>query len=164
MLMDKATKKKMLDAEKEIRNCHDLQEPSIVARGKILVGKPENPVKKVIHIFPHTGFTPAHLEKAVSEHPGADTLVASISRVYPGSALIAKAEELGLNFICGNSHALEIFENGLPLARAIKMCLPDLEVVLFRERMSSIPLESFGSQEIQAYARDIAEKYLVKTP
>jgi hypothetical protein len=42
------------------------------------------------------------------------------------------------------------------------MCLPELEVVVFRERMFSIPLESFGSKEIQTYARDIAEKYLVK--
>lgn len=163
-LMDTATEEKMLAAEKEIRGCTQIQEPSIVARGQILVGKPENIVNKVIHIFPHTGFTPQHLEKAVQEHPGVDTLVASISRAYPGNALIAKAEELGLNFICGNSHALEIFENGLPLARAIKMCLPEVEVVIFRERMTSIPQESFGSAEIQAYAQEIAEKYLVKKP
>lgn len=162
-LMDTAMEEKMLAAEKEVRGCDQIQEPSVVARGKILVGKPENSVKKVIHIFPHTGFTPQHLEKAVQEHPGADTLVASISRAYPGNPLIAKAEELGLNFICGNSHALEIFENGLPLARAIKMCLPELEVVLFRERMCSVPLEAFGSKEIQAYAQEIAGKYLVKT-
>lgn len=162
ILMGKETEEKALKLDRELRECKDIEETSVCACGKIIVGKPENPVKKVIHIFPHTGFTPEHLEKAVQEHPGADTLVASISRAYPGNPLIKKAEELGLNFICGNSHALEIFENGLPLARAIKMCLPEVEVVIFRERMSSIPIDAFGSKEIQAYAKDIAEKYLVK--
>lgn len=161
-LMGTATEEKALKQEKELRACEQIQETSIEARGKILVGKAENPVKKVVHIFPHTGFTTEHLEKVVKEHPGVDTLVASISRAYPGNALIAKAEELGLNFICGNSHALEIMENGLPLARAIKMHLPSLEVVIFRERMTSIPIDSFGSDEVQAYARNIAEGYLKK--
>jgi len=152
----------ILQNEREIRGCPEVQETSICAKGKIIVGKPENTVSKVIHIFPHTGFTPEHLEKVVREHPGADTLLATISRVNPGNPLIDKAEELGLNFICGNSHALEIMENGLPLARAVQMHLPQVEVVLFKERMTSIPLESFGSQAIQDYARDIADRFLVK--
>lgn len=163
ILMGKDTEEKALQLDRDLRGCPGIEETSVSASGKIIVGKPENPVKKVIHIFPHTGFTPEHLERAVQEHPGTDTLVASISRVYPGNPLIKKAEELGLNFICGNSHAMEIFENGLPLAKAIKMCLPEVEVVLFRERMSSVPLEYFGSKEVQAYAGEIAEKYLVKS-
>lgn len=162
MFMCTDTEEKMLQSERAIRGCPQVQETSICAKGKILVGAPENKVSKVIHIFPHTGFTPEHLEKVVREHPGADTLLATISRVYPGNPLINKAEELGLNFICGNSHALEITENGLPLARAVQILLPEVEVVLFRERMTSIPLESFGSREIQEYARDIADNFLVK--
>lgn len=162
ILMGKETEEKALELDRSLRGCPGIEETSVSACGKIILGKPENPVKKVLHIFPHTGFTPGHLDKAVQEHSGLDTLLASISRVYPGSPLIKKAAQLGLNFICGNSHAMEIYENGLPLARAIKMCLPELEVVIFRERMSSIPIEYFGSKEIQDYGRDIAQKYLVK--
>lgn len=152
----------LLAIERRMRECGEIQETSVCARGKIMVGKPENPVKKIIHIFPHTGFTPQHLEKVVREHPGADTVLSTISRVNPGNALIGKAEELGLNLVCGNSHALEIIENGLPLARAIKMYLPDIELVMFRERMTSIPLDSFGSKDSQNYALDIATRFLVK--
>jgi hypothetical protein len=161
-LMGTKTEEKLLSYERELRGCPSIEETSVIARGKILVGKVENPVKKVIHIFPHTGFTPEHLEKVVEEHPGADTLLATISRVYPGNDLISKAEELGLNFICGNSHALEIMENGLPLARAIQLYLPDVEVVVFRERVTSVPLDALGSKEIQDYAHEIAKKFLVK--
>ncbi len=150
----------MLAAEKKIRKCEDIEETSIAARCKILVGKPENPMKKVIHMFPHTGFTAKHLEELIKVNPDVDTLLATISRVYPGHDLIAKAEELGLNFICGNSHALEIFENGMPMANAIKKHLPEAEVVIFRERMTSIPLEKCGSQEIRDYAEDMSTTYL----
>lgn len=152
----------LLSIERRVRECEEIQETSVCARGKIIVGQPENPVNKIIHIFPHTGFTPEHLEKVVSEHPGVDTVLTTISRVNPGNPLISKAEELGLNLICGNSHALEIIENGLPLARAIKMYLPEVEMVIFRERMTSIPLDSFGSKDSQEYALDIATRFLVK--
>ena len=67
---------------------------------------------------------------------------------------------MGLNFICGNSHAMEIFENGVPLAQAIKNHLPELEVVIFRERMTSIPLEKIGSAQTREYGKTIAENYL----
>ena len=96
----------------------------------------------------------------VKDYPDANTLVASISRVYPGHPLVAKAEELGLNFVCGNSHALEIFENGVPLAYALRNHLPEVEVVIFRERQTSIPLDEVGSPEIRAYGADIAKTYL----
>lgn len=111
-------------------------------------------------MFPHCGFTPAHLEQLVREHPDADTLLATISRVYPGHPLVAKAEELGLNFVCGNSHALEIFENGVPMARALKNHLPECEIVIFRERQTSVPLDCFGSPEIQSYGENIAAEHL----
>ncbi len=150
----------MLEAEKTIRNCCDIAETSLAARCRILVGKRENPMKRVIHMFPHTGFTAKHLETLVKENPDMDTLIASISRVYPGHELIAKADELGLNFVCGNSHALEIFENGLPLAYALKSHLPEAEIVIFRERVTSTPVEQFGSPEIKEYAKTMASTYL----
>ncbi len=160
--MDLETEVRLLENEKQIRNCENIEETTVCTRGIILEGNPENSVNKVMHIFPHTGFTPVHMERALSQHPGVDTVLATISRVFPDHGLVKKAKQLGLNFVVGNSHALEIMENGLPLARAISMLLPDLEVVIFKERMTSIPINSFGGSKIQAYARLMAEKYLVK--
>jgi hypothetical protein len=96
----------------------------------------------------------------MEEHPDVDTLLATISRVYPGNEVISKAEFYGLNFICGNSHASEIYENGLPLAYAIRQQLPEAEIIVFRERITSTPLDEFGSDEIRNYAKDMASKYL----
>lgn len=150
----------MLEAERKIRSCEAIDETSIKVKSKILAGDRSRSVKHVVHFFPHTGFNVTHLEALLKDYPQIDTLLASISRVYPGNDLIAKAEELGLNFICGNSHAMEIYENGIPLAQAIKNHLPELEVMIFRERMSSIPLEKVGSPEIREYGRNIAGTYL----
>lgn len=160
--MDLCTESKLLETEKQIRNCRDIEETAVCTRGRILEGSAENSVTKVMHIFPHTGFTPVHMERALNQHPGVDTVLATISRVFPGHDLIKKARELKLNFLVGNSHALEIMENGLPLARAISMLLPQLEVVIFKERMTSTPIDSFGGPKIQAYARQMAANYLVK--
>lgn len=159
-LMVVALDEELLAAEKTIRGCARIEETSVAARCKILVGSPDRPMKKVIHMFPHTGFTARHLEQLKAEHADADTLISTISRVYPGHALIKKAEELGLNYVCGNSHALEIFENGLPLAYAIQAHMAEVEIVIFRERVTSTPLSCFGSQEIQDYAQDISSTYL----
>ena len=159
-LIDADMDNHMLEVERRERKCSGIQETAVAANARILVGKRENPVTQIIHIHPHCGFTPQHLEQLVHDNPGADTVVASISRVYPGHPLVAKAEELGLNFLCGNSHALEIFENGVPLAFALRNHLPECEVVIFRERQTSIPLDEVGSPEIRAYGSDIARNYL----
>lgn len=152
---------KMLLAEKNCRNCESIMETNVATGGRILLGNPSDKVSTVIHIFPHTGFSPQNLEQAKKEHPEADTVLASISRVRPDSALVAKARELGMNFVVGNSHAMEILENGLPLARAIKTLLPDLEVVLFRERITSTPIDMAGTDSIREYAAFIADNYLI---
>lgn len=161
-LMGMKEELEMLKTEQGIRNCPVIQETNVAAGGKILCGSPENKVNIIIHIFPHTGFTPVHLEQAVREHPEADTLLASISRVPDEHPLIAKARELGLNFLVGNSHAMEIFENGLPLALALQKLLPGVEVFIFRERYTATPLKDFGSKSIQAYAEMIVNEYLLK--
>ena len=159
-LIDAEMDRRMLVVERKERGCDRIQETAVAADAHILVGRRENPVTKVIHMHPHCGFTTEHLEQLVKDNPGVDTLVASISRVYPGHPLIAKAEELGLNFLCGNSHALEIFENGVPLAYALRNHLPECEIVIFRERQVSIPLDCVGSPEIRAYGEDMAKNYL----
>lgn len=153
--------KKMLLAERSSRCCDSIAETNVATGGKIMVGEENTPVGTIIHIFPHTGFSPEHLQKAKQEHPEADTVLCSISRVKEGDALVAKAKELGMNFIVGNSHAMEILENGLPLAYAIKKLLPDVEVVLFRERITSTPISMVGTAAMKEYAEHIAQNYLV---
>lgn len=153
--------KRMLQAERLSRGCDGIAETNVATGGKILLGERDNPVTTVIHIFPHTGFTAEQLAAVKREHPEADTVVASISRVSTDSELVAKARELGLNFVVGNSHAMEILENGMPLAYAIKMLLPEVEVVLFRERITSTPIDVVGTTDIRDYAQDIAERFLV---
>jgi hypothetical protein len=156
----RSQEQEMLSSEMDIRGCRDICE-AVIANGPLLFnGKEDSPVGTVIHITPHGGLTPAQLEQAVREHPDADTVICSISRVRPDNPLVQKAKELGLNFIVGNTHALEILENGMPLAFALQSLLPGVEVVLFRERVTSIPLSLAGNEAIRAYAREIADKYL----
>lgn len=160
MHMDK--EHEVMNVEKSFFNCNEMKDSATALQGEILLGTPESPVNTILHIFPHTGFTPEHLVKVKEEHPEIDTVLATISRVKKHSNLVKKAEEMGLNFICGNSHALEIFENGLPLAYALRHHLPeDIEIVLFRERICSIPLKDFGSPNIKEYAKHITENYLI---
>lgn len=152
---------KMLLSEKSLRNCSDICETNVATGGRLLVGCRENKVNTVIHIFPHTGFTAEQLARVKAEHPEADTVIASISRVGKDRSLVEKARELGLNFVVGNCHAMEIFENGMPLARALQKLLPAVEVVLFRERITSTPLHKVGTNAIREYADYIASEYLV---
>ena len=160
-LMGTRLEKDILDAESAMRGCSDLEEPSVAARAKIYIGNPEDALGRTIIVFPHTGFSADDLERAVNEYP-ADTLLCTISRPLPDTALVNKARELGLNLVAGNSHAMEILENGVPLAYAIARQLPGLDVRLFRERMLSYPLEHCSNPKLLAYAKDIAEKYLPK--
>jgi len=156
------TEESFLNSEKNLRNCVEIHETSVAVCGKILVGTPKSKVQHILHIFPHTAFSPEHLENVLRENPEIDTVLASISRVKPDNPLVDKCKELGLNFVLGNSHALEIFENGLPLAKAIQKLLPSIEVVMFKERITSVPLTKFGSESIQEYADMICDKYLLK--
>ena len=133
---------------------------SLSLKGEILVGNHNSPVKNIIHMFPHTGFSTKHLEELVKEFPQVDTLLATVSRVYSPHPLIDKAKELNLNFLCGNSHTVEILENGLPLAYALKNLLPEVEIVLFREIMECVPLNLAGNKELMNYGKFIAKDYL----
>ena len=159
--MGTSLEERVLKAESDLRGCSDLEEASVAARAKIYIGNRDDRLGRTIIVFPHTGFSAEDLARAVKEYP-ADTLLCTISRPLQDDALVNKARELGLNLVAGNSHALEILENGVPLAYAIARQLPDLDVRLFRERMVSYPLESCSNPKLLAYARDIAEKHLPK--
>jgi hypothetical protein len=159
-LADLSKEKSILDAERVQRQIPSLQEANIAAGPEIILGSRDARVGTVLHIFPHTGFTPQHMRQLKKEYPDIDTVVVSISRVKVDNPLVATAKELGLTMVLGNSHALEIAENGIPLAYALKNLLPGVEVVLFRERMTSAPVDSFGSRTMRDYGQDMATKYL----
>ncbi|QRG66249.1 Nif3-like dinuclear metal center hexameric protein [Brevibacillus choshinensis] len=154
--------KELLKMEREIRGSSSAIEATLVTQGRIVLGSRESPVKHVLHIFPHTGFSPSHLRQAKEQFPEIDTVLASISRVRSDSELVREAERLGLRFVIGNCHVLEILENGLPLAYALEKLLPEVEVVVFRERVTSIPLREMGGERIREYAEKMADHYLVK--
>ncbi|MCK5165613.1 MAG: hypothetical protein KAQ72_17980 [Desulfobacula sp.] len=149
----------VLDAEIKIRACPSMKETTLTAVPKILNGAPDSPVENVLHIFPHTGFTARHLEQALDQYPETDTIITSISRVLETSDIVAKARSMGLTLIIGNSHAHEIFENGLPLACALRYELPHVELMMLRERVTAVPLKQFGNSKIQNYGQQMA-KYL----
>ncbi len=150
----------LADYERTLRHCDDMGDVCSCAKGQILLGTPETPLGKVLHIFPHTGFSPENLRKAREEHPEVNTVIASISRILPGSPLLVAARELGLNVVCGNTHAMEIYESGLPLAVALQDLLPDLDIRIFRERTTSIPVSGFGSEEMRRYGERMAREHL----
>lgn len=160
-IMGTKKEEEILAQERNLRGCQDIHETSVSARAKIFLGEPGNKLGRTITIFPHTGFNAQDLEKAYAEYP-ADTLVATISRPLIDNPLIAKAKELGMNFVAGNSHALEIMENGIPLAYALQAQMPDIEVCIFRERMTSIPLDHICHEEIREYGKTMAKNHLPK--
>jgi hypothetical protein len=159
---DLARETSFLELEREKRDCPELMETSIAVAAGILNGTREDKVGTVLHFFPHTGFTSEHMRQAKKEHPEITTALVSISRVKKSSSLVETARDLGMTMLAGNSHALEIFENGIPLAYALQKLLPGVEVVLFRERVTSIPLEKVGSKMMRDYGRDIAANHLLK--
>lgn len=162
-IMNMSSEIEFSNMEKSIYGSEDVRDSITAVRGEILIGTPQTKVKTILHIFPHTGFSPEHLEMAKKEYPEADTVFATISRVTKDSPLVQKAKELNLNFVCGNCHSMEIVENGLPLAYALRYSIPkDIEIVIFRERISSIPVEKFGSDALKDYANFIAKTYLKK--
>lgn len=153
--------RELLNAERRLRGIPSIRETSVETHGFIHIGSRESAVEKILHIFPHTGFSPADMRQAIAENPGIDTVLASISRVYKGHPLVEAARELGLSFIVGNCHVMEILENGLPLAHALDELLGGVEVVLFRDRVTSTPVKQVGSPTMQAYAQEMSVSHLL---
>lgn len=158
---DLSREKAILNSEREQRQSPQLQEANIAAAAEILNGSRNDTVGTVLHIFPHTGFTPQQMRELKKEYPDITTVIVSISRVKKDHPLVQTAKELGLTVLAGNSHALEIIENGIPLAYALKSLLPGVEVVVFRERETSTPLDAVGSKVMRDYGQEMATKYLL---
>jgi hypothetical protein len=151
----------LLAEERLVRGIEAIRETSVETSGFIHLGSRESRVENILHIFPHTGFSADNLRQAVAENPDTDTVVASISRVYAGHELLDVAEELGLNFIVGNCHVMEILENGLPLAYALDELLEGVDVVLFRDRVTSTPVKMVGNSALKTYAREMSARHLL---
>ena len=159
--MGRAQDIRLLEEERKIYGDPALREVSAQEGASLLFGHPANDPGLILHCFPHTGFSVGDLEIATDRHPGVGTVIASISRLRNGHPLIHACRDRGLNLINGNSHALEIWENGLPLASAVASILSGVEVSVFRERVTAYPLSAAGTGELRRYARRIAGSYLL---
>ncbi|WP_020617827.1 Nif3-like dinuclear metal center hexameric protein [Paenibacillus daejeonensis] len=159
--LDRDSDHRLLEAERMIRGEATLQEATMANPSRLLSGRMDKPVKHILHFFPHTGFSLEHLEQALLLYPETDTIIVSISRVREGHPFVSLAQKRGLNFIVGNSHSVEIMENGLPLAYALEMLLPSAEVFLLRERVTAVPLTDIGSRQMVDYGKGIAADHLV---
>jgi len=159
--MGRGLDEQVLEAERRIRGETELQEANLMNPVHVLSGELDSPVRHVLHFFPHSGFTVPHLQQALAMYPETDTIIVSISRVREYSGLVQYAKRAGLNFIVGNSHSLEILENGLPLAYALEWMLPGVELFLLRERITAVPLQSVGNPQMVEYGKSMAEQYLV---
>jgi hypothetical protein len=151
----------LLEAERAIRGEAGLQEATLANPAQLLSGAPDSPVRHVLHFFPHTGFSLDHLKQALALYPETDTIIVSISRVREDHPFVQFAREHGLTFIVGNPHSVELLENGLPLAYALEMMLPGVEIMLLRERMTAVSLKDIGLRKMTEYGRAMAGTYLV---
>ena len=154
--MGAAVEKEVTEAERRIRACPNICETSLAAVPLLLNGRPDARVNHILHFFPHTGFTTGHMKAALKAYPDTDTLIVSISRVQKDSSITRLAKDIGITLIAGNSHALEIFENGLPLAFALQHELPGISISILRERVTAVPLNSFGNSQIRDYGLKMA--------
>ena len=146
--------------DKAMKYKEGIFQTTVFRQGTILLGDEDSLVENILHIFPHTGFNENHLEDIVKEFPKIDTVIVSVSKVYKNHPLVKKAQDLGLNFICGSSHVMEIFENGIPLAMGVKKYLEDVTIVIFRDITASIPLEVVSTEDMRRYGKNMANKYL----
>jgi len=151
----------LLSYEREVKHSEHIYEATLVNPAKLLSGDPDNPVKHILHFFPHTGFNLEHLQLALDMYPETDTIIASISRVKEDHPLVQEARKRGLTFIVGNSHSVEILENGVPLALAVEKLCPGLEVHLIRERVTAELVSQLTQKEIVQYGRSMVDQYLV---
>jgi hypothetical protein len=161
-VMSERERDQFLKIERDFWKNNDIEESLASNKPIILLGTPESKVQNIIHIFPHTGFKPEHLEKVYRDNPGMDTVIASISRVRPDSAMVKKARELGLNFLVGNSHAHEIYENGIPLAKALESLLPGASIYLVEQRVTATPVGKAGNAALQEYGKKMSDVLTVK--
>jgi hypothetical protein len=161
-LLGRSLDRRILAAEATARDYPGLVDSATAPGMRILVGDPDTPIgEAVLHAFPHTGFGPDQLVRALAEHPEVGTVVFSISGARPDSPVVELAAERGVNVVVGSLHASEIVENGLPLGFALDALLPEVEVVVFRERVVALPLAQAAPGPLGDYGRRMAADHLL---
>jgi hypothetical protein len=160
--LERSLDRRILDGERAVYQCADLLDSATTPGMRVLSGDLDDPLGEVIlHAFPHTGFGEKQLTQLLAEHPSISTVIFSISAAPPHSAVVENAAARGLNVLVGSTHASEVFENGLPLAFGLSSLLPDVDVVLFRDRVVSIPINSVGTGALREYGRSMAQEHLL---
>jgi putative NIF3 family GTP cyclohydrolase 1 type 2 len=160
--MGVAEEDEMLAMERRVRSVADLEETLVRTRVEILRGSKDSPVREVLQFAPHSGFSPSMLEQVLQAHPAIDTIIAAKGRLTVDHPLVAKCTALALNVLNGNSHGYEIYENWMPLAAALETELPGTPIYILRERVTATLSQECGTEEIRAYAREMADKHLLK--
>lgn len=157
-LLSRGVDEAVLREERVVRGGPTITD-SVTAPGlRILIGRDDTELGEVvIHAFPHTGFGADDLERVIEIHPQASTLILSISSAEPHDELVQAAARRGLGVLVGSSHATEILENGLPLANALDELLPDVEVLLFRNRVIALPLDVAATGDLADYGRQMSD-------
>lgn len=151
----------VLKEEQKIRGSNAIQEALLAASPYILSGTRNDAVKNILMVAPHGDLNVDDLEMLKKEYPDLDAVLFIISRCFEDNPLVKKCKDFGFTIIVGNTHAFEIMENGLPLAYAIDELLPDVEVYLLRDRVTSTPVKEAGNHALKDYARMISKKYLL---
>ncbi|MFF4810234.1 Nif3-like dinuclear metal center hexameric protein [Micromonospora chersina] len=160
--LERSLDRRILDDERAARQCAGLVDSATAPGMRVLAGDPDAPLGEVIlHAFPHTGFGEKQLSQLLAEYPAISTVIFSISAAAADSPVVASAAGRGLNVLVGSTHASEIFENGLPLAFGLSALLPDVDVVLFRDRVVSIPINSVGTGALREYGHVMAQEHLL---
>ena len=151
----------LLEAERDIRTEPHLQEMLVSTAPELLTGDLEARVGMIAQFAPHSGFNADLLQHLLDENPKIDTLIAAKGKLRQSDPLVSAGAELGLNVLNGNCHGYEVYENWMPLAAALQIFLPGLEVHIIRERVVASPFEETGSPALREYAKLMAERHLV---
>lgn len=150
----------VLNYEQELRGQFDLWESGLANAPVLLSGQMSHKMGHVIHFFPHTGFSTLDLKECLLMYPDTDTLIMSISRLPKEHALISLAQENALNLIAGNTHALEVFENGYPLGYALLRQFPSVPHFLLRDWVTAQVITADPRTRLEQYGYKMAKEYL----
>lgn len=162
-MLERDMDRRVLAAEREIRNNNELVDSLTSTGFTVLHGELTSPLgSTILHVFPHTGIDQYELDCLLSEHPDAGTLLLSISSSVPHSSLVRRAAQRGLNVVVGSTHPSELLENGMPLSFALSEMLPAVDVFLFRDRVVATPITAVPDGPISQYGKQMASEHLIR--
>ncbi len=145
------------EAEASVRRVSSVADSCTAPRPRMIVGTEDDKLGDLVaHVYPHTGFGAAQLRSLRESLPSISSVIVSISTVDDDDDLARECAAAGLPLISGSLHSYEIIENGVPLAFALQHILPEVEVLLLRERVTALPLDGLGD-DVSAYGHQMAQ-------